>query len=72
MIKVPALTFLAVTFWVLPASIASAQSIEAARAALDEGRFIEAAELAESLETSEGFALAARALAIHGSSLRKG
>lgn len=66
MIKVPALTCLAVTFWVLPASIAGAQSIEAARAALDEGRFIEATELAESLETSESYALAARALAIHG------
>ena len=66
MIKVPALTYLVVAFWVLPANIASAQSIEAARAALDEGRFIEAAELAEPLETSESYALAARALAIHG------
>lgn len=66
MIKAPALTCLAVTFWIFSASIASAQSIEAARAALDEGRFIEAAELAESLETSESYALAARALAIHG------
>ncbi len=66
MIKIPALACLAAAFWVLPASIASAQSIEAARAALDEGRFIEAAELAESLETSDGYALAARSLAIHG------
>ena len=66
MIKIPTLTFLAVAFWVLPVSIANAQSIEAARAALDEGRFIKAAELAEPLETSEGYTLAARSLAIHG------
>ena len=66
MIKAPALTCLTVAFWVLPVSIASAQSIEAARAALDEGRFMEATELAESLETSDGYALAARSLAIHG------
>ncbi len=66
MIKALALTRLAVTFWIFSASIASAQSIEAARAALDEGRFIEAAELTESLKTSEGYALAAKSLAIHG------
>ncbi len=60
------LTGLALTAVLLPASPAGAQSIEAARAALDEGRFVEAAGLAESLETSEGHALAARALAIHG------
>lgn len=65
MIKILALTCLAATFWVLSANIANAQSIEAAHAALDEGRFIEAAELAESLETSESYALAAKSLAIH-------
>ena len=48
------------------AGTAGAQTVEAARAAFTEGRFIEAAELAESLETSEGDALAAEALAIHG------
>lgn len=66
MIKVPVLTCLTAALWVLLANIASAQSIEAARTALDEGRFIEAAELAESLKTSEGYALAAESLAIHG------
>ena len=66
MIKAPVLACLATAFGVLLASIADAQSIEAARAALDEGRFVEATELAESLKTSEGYALAARSLAIHG------
>ena len=67
MIKAPVPTaFLATACAVLLASPAQARSIEAARAALDEGRFIEAAELAEPLGTSEGYALAARSLAIHG------
>ena len=44
----------------------AAQSIEAARAAQDEGRFIEAARLGEELGTSAGYALAAESLAIHG------
>lgn len=42
------------------------QSIEAARSAQDDGRFVEAAELAEALNTSDGYALAAESLAIHG------
>ncbi len=50
----------------LSASTAGAQGIEAARAAYSEGRFVEAAELGETLETSEGYALAAESLAIHG------
>ena len=44
----------------------AAQSIEAARAAQDDGRFIEAARLGEELGTSAGYALAAESLAIHG------
>ena len=43
----------------------SDQSIKAARTAYVEGRFIEAAELAEVLETSEGYALAAKSLAVY-------
>ena len=49
----------------LLAGAARAHSVEAARAAYAEGRFIHAAELAASLETSEGYALAARSLAIY-------
>ena len=45
---------------------AAAQSLEAARAAQDEGRFIEAAKLAEEAGTSAGYALAAESLAIYG------
>lgn len=44
----------------------TASSIDAARTASDEGRYLEAAELAESLGTSEGHALAADALAVYG------
>ena len=40
--------------------------MDAARASLSEGRFVEAAEIGEALNTSEGYALAAEALAIHG------
>ena len=50
----------------LLAGTAAAQSIEAARAAQNDGRFLEAARLAEQLGTSPGFALAAESLAIHG------
>ena len=49
-----------------PAGTAYAQSIEEARAAYAEGRFIEAAETARALGTSEGHAMAADSLAIHG------
>lgn len=53
------------TVFVLPlAATAGAQSIDAARAAYVEGRFMEAAELAEALGTSEGFALASRSVTI--------
>ena len=49
-----------------PAGTACAQSIEEARAAYAEGRFIEAAEIARALGTSEGHAMAADSLAIYG------
>ena len=45
---------------------AHAQSTEAARAAYADGRFAEASELAAAVGTSEGLALAAETLAIHG------
>lgn len=44
----------------------NAQSIDDARAAFEAGRFIEAAELAEDLGTSGGYALAAQSLAVYG------
>ena len=57
--------FLAVACLLLSGT-AAARSLEAARAAQDEGRFIEAARLGEELGTSDGYALAAESLAIHG------
>lgn len=60
------LTCLAVVPAALLASTANTQSIEAAQAAFAEGRFVEAAELAEALKTSEGLTFAAQSLAIHG------
>ena len=48
----------------LPAG-ASAQSIDDARAAFTDGRFVEGADLAEALGTSEGYALAAQSLAVY-------
>ena len=50
----------------LRAETAADPSMDAARTAFHEGRFIEAAEIGEAVNTSEGFALAAEALAIHG------
>ncbi|MXX04434.1 MAG: hypothetical protein F4Z49_11930, partial [Gemmatimonadetes bacterium] len=51
---------------VLLAVGANAQSIDDARIAFEEGRFLEAADLAEALGTSVGYALAAQSLAVHG------
>lgn len=48
------------------AAPAGAETIDAARAAFAEGRFLEAAEAGAALGTSEGWALAARSLAIYG------
>ena len=45
---------------------ASAQTIDAARSLFAEGRFLEAARNAQLLKTSEGNALAARALTVYG------
>lgn len=49
-----------------PAGNACAQSIQEARAAYAEGRFVEAADIARVTGTSGGYALAADSLAIHG------
>ena len=54
------------------AATAGAQSIDAARTAYVEGRFLEAAELAEALGTSEGFALASRSLTIRAYYISRG
>lgn len=50
---------------VLYAADASAQSIDEAWSAYADGLFVEAADLAEALGTSEGYALAARSLAVY-------
>ena len=58
--------FAAVGSLVLLAAGANAQSIDDARAAFEEGCFLEAANLAEALGTSGGYALAAQSLAVYG------
>ena len=58
--------FLSVAGSLLLANSVGGQTIEAARTAYTEGRFVEAAELGETLATPEGYALAAKSLAIHG------
>ena len=50
---------------VLYAADASAQSIDEAWSAYADGLFVEAADLAEALGTSEGYALAAQSLAVY-------
>ena len=60
------LTCLTIACAFLAGGTACAQSIEEARAAYAEGRFVEAAELSRALGTSEGHTLAADSLAIHG------
>ncbi|MCY3772102.1 MAG: hypothetical protein OXG98_08790 [Gemmatimonadetes bacterium] len=47
-------------------SVANAQTIDDARTAFEEGRFREAADLAEAIGTSGGYALAAQSLAVYG------
>ncbi len=44
---------------------ANAQSIEDANAAYTEGRFVEAADMGEALGTSDGYALAAKSMAVY-------
>lgn len=58
--------FLSVAWALLLVSAVSAQSMEQAKTAYAEGRFAAASELAEELQTSEGYALAALALVMHG------
>ena len=58
--------FAAVGGLALLAAGANAQSIDDARTAFEEGRFLEAADLAEALGTSGGYALAAQSLAVYG------
>ena len=48
------------------ADVANASSMDEAQAAYAEGRFTDAARIAESLGTSRGFALAAESLTVHG------
>lgn len=48
------------------AAFAADAPTRAAQSAFDEGRYLEAADLAESLGTSDGYALAAEALAVYG------
>ena len=50
----------------LAAGAAAAQTIDDVTTARFEGRFLEAADLGEAVGTSEGYALAAQALAIYG------
>ena len=59
------LTCLTIAHMLSAPSAVGTESLQAARSAHAEGRFIEAAELAVAVGTSEGFALAAGALAIH-------
>jgi len=54
----------------LLAADASAQSIEVARSAFADGRFLEAADLGEALGTSDGYTQAAQSLAVCGMSTR--
>lgn len=53
-------------------SAAMAESLEEAEQAYIEGRYLEAAEIGEALQTSDGYALAADALAVYGYYLAKG
>ena len=50
----------------LVAADTSAQSLDEAMAALTEGQFLEAAAIAEAVGTSDGYAMAAQSLAVHG------
>ena len=56
----------AVAGLLLLASGAAAESLDEARSAFAEGRFVDAAGIAEAAGTSEGYALAARSLAVYG------
>lgn len=60
------LTFLTMVCVFVPVGTIGAQSMEEARTLYAEGRFMEAADLARVLDTSEGYAFAAKSLAIYG------
>ncbi|MDE0029944.1 MAG: hypothetical protein OXU42_11160 [Deltaproteobacteria bacterium] len=66
MTKTAFLTAAAMLCTLLLVSTADAQTVDQARALHAEGRFVEAAELGAALKTSEGYALAAQALAMQG------
>ena len=61
----PFRTFLALASMFVPAGTAGAQSIEEARTAYAQGRFMEATDLAQGLDTSDGYILAANSLVIY-------
>lgn len=61
-----ALSGAAVAYALLLSGAAGAQTMEGARAAYADGRFVEAAELGAALKTSESSALAAQSLAMQG------
>ena len=56
----------AVAGLVLAVAGVDAEPLDEARTAFTEGRFVDAAGIAEAARTSEGYALAARALAVYG------
>lgn len=64
--RVAFLTCVVTACALLLSGVAKAQTLGQARAAYAEGRFVKAAELGAALKTSEGYALAAQSLAIHG------
>ena len=54
------------TLHLMSLRVADAETIEVARAAYNEGQFTEAAQMAEAVGTSEGYALASKSLTIYG------
>lgn len=58
-------------FGLFGTTVANAASLAEAEQAYVEGRYLEAAEMGEALETSDGYALAADALAVYGYYLAK-
>ena len=66
MIKAAFLAGFVAAYAFLSMDLVKANSIETAKEAYAEGRFVEAAELAEALLTTDGFAFAAQSLAIYG------
>ena len=69
--KASSLTCLIIACAFPPVGAAEARSLEAARVAFGEGQFAKASELAEEVNTSDGYALAAHSLAVHGYHIAK-